>query len=112
MNISNRILSKSSAVVFTALFAASFAASASGNHAGGHDVSPIGQPGVAAKVNRTVAVGMSDTMTYTPSDIQVKKGETIRSKCSRSSFSVPRLISCGTLPELVTTKRMVSPFFT
>jgi uncharacterized cupredoxin-like copper-binding protein len=38
----------------------------------------IGEPGVAAKVNRTIEVTMSDAMRYTPADIKVKKGETIR----------------------------------
>jgi len=61
-----------------AFFAA--AAAAGGNHAagGGHDDSAIGQPGQAAKVNRTVRVDMADTMHFTPANISVKQGETIR----------------------------------
>ena len=61
-----------------AFFAA--AAAAGGNHAagGGHDDSAIGQPGQAAKVNRTVRVDMADTMHFTPANIAVKQGETIR----------------------------------
>ena len=53
---------------------------AGGNHAGGHDHGDdaIGKPGVAAKVTRTITVEMSDAMRYTPSDIQVKQGETVR----------------------------------
>lgn len=51
---------------------------ASGNHAGGHDVASVGVPGVAANVSRTIAVGMSDAMRFTPATIQVKQGETIR----------------------------------
>lgn len=38
----------------------------------------IGKAGVATKTTRTVTVEMSDNMRYTPSEIQVKKGETIR----------------------------------
>ena len=100
MKISNSILSKSSSVVFATLFVASFAASASGKHAGGHDESPIGQAGVAAKVNRTILVDMADTMVYTPSDIQVKKGETIRFVV-RNSGKVPHEMSLGTEKELL-----------
>jgi uncharacterized cupredoxin-like copper-binding protein len=61
-----------------ALFAA--AATAGGNHAdgGGHDDSAIGQPGQATKVTRTVQVDMADTMHFTPANIAVKQGETIR----------------------------------
>jgi len=55
---------------------------AGGNHAGGHDHDhgddAIGKPGVAAKVTRTITVEMSDAMRYSPSDIQVKQGETVR----------------------------------
>jgi uncharacterized cupredoxin-like copper-binding protein len=62
----------------TALFAA--AAAAEGTHAGGHghDDSAIGQPGQAAKATRTVQVDMADTMHFTPANIAVKQGETIR----------------------------------
>lgn len=100
MKTSNPVLSKCAAVVFTALFATSFAAVASGNHAGGHHESPIGKPGVAAKVNRTVAVNMDDTMRYTPSEIQVKKGETIRFAVKNSGM-VTHEMSLGTEKELL-----------
>ena len=38
----------------------------------------MGQPGVAAKVTRTIEVDMNDAMRFTPSDIAVKKGETVK----------------------------------
>lgn len=44
------------------------AALASGTHAGGHDGSSasIGEAGDPAKVTRTIAVEMKDTMRFTP----------------------------------------------
>ena len=51
---------------------------ASGNHAGGHGSDSIGKPGVASKVTRTIAIDMSDAMRFTPSTVQVRRGETIR----------------------------------
>lgn len=57
---------------------------------GGHDMAGIqhggmpahasaaGRPGDPAKVNRTVPVQMDDRMRFTPADITVKAGETIR----------------------------------
>eukprot|EP01041_Mallomonas_annulata_P036022 gene36022-59054_t len=54
---------------------------ASGTHAGGHghDVDEaIGKPGVAGKSVRTINVDMTDNMRFTPSDISVKQGETVR----------------------------------
>ena len=60
----------------TALFAV--AATAGGTHAGGHDDSAIGQPGQAAKVSRTVQVDMADTMRFSPANLTVQQGETIR----------------------------------
>lgn len=51
---------------------------ASGNHAGGHGTDAIGKPGVATQVTRTVEIDMSDAMRFTPSQVAVRKGETIR----------------------------------
>ena len=65
-------------VVLAVILSSSFVG-ASGNHAGGHDDSTaIGQPGKPEKVTRTVTVDMSDTMRFTPSNINVTQGETIR----------------------------------
>lgn len=65
-----------------ALPALSFAA---GEHAGGHgghgaagQESAAGRPGDAAKASRTISVEMDDTMRFTPGDLTVTKGETIR----------------------------------
>lgn len=64
----------------TALLAlASAGALASGTHAGGHDANEaVGKPGVASKVTRTINVDMTDTMRFSPADISVKQGETVR----------------------------------
>lgn len=43
----------------------------------GH-ASALGKPGDAAKVTRTVEVDMNDRMRFSPSQIEVKRGETIR----------------------------------
>lgn len=48
-----------------------------GGAMGGHD-SAAGKPGDPAKVNRTVSVEMDDNMRFTPSEISVNAGETIR----------------------------------
>jgi uncharacterized cupredoxin-like copper-binding protein len=65
-----------------ALLAGTSGSFAGGNHTGGHgeghDGETIGKPGVAAKVSRTINVDMADAMRFTPNDIQVKQGETIR----------------------------------
>lgn len=55
------------------------AAAAAGEH-GGHEEkeSPLGKPGKAAEVNRTITVDMADTMRFTPEMIDVQQGETIR----------------------------------
>ena len=58
------------------------AALAGGNHPAGHnhgeDESAIGKPGSAGSINRTISVAMTDNMRFTPSNILVKRGETIR----------------------------------
>jgi uncharacterized cupredoxin-like copper-binding protein len=40
--------------------------------------SKMGQPSVASKVTRTIQVDMSDAMRFSPSNITVKKGETVK----------------------------------
>lgn len=79
---------------------AATAATAGGNHAGGHHESPIGQPGVAAQVRRTVEVDMVSGMRFKPSDIRVKAGETVRFVL-RNTDSVKHEFSLGTQQELL-----------
>ena len=100
MNKSNLMLSTRTSLVVAALLVASSAALASGAHAGGHGDSAIGKPGVAAKVNRTIMVDMTDNMRYTPSDIKVKQGETVRFVV-KNSGQVPHEMSLGTEKELL-----------
>lgn len=61
-----------------ALWTGASAAFAAGSHAGGHGTASIGQPGVASKAQRTITVLMTDDMRFTPSSIQVRRGETVR----------------------------------
>jgi len=59
--------------VFAVAALAASAAFAGGTHGGGHDESPIGEPGVAANVTRTIEVDAADSMRFTPSNVSVKK---------------------------------------
>lgn len=62
-----------------AMLAASGLASAHDEHEGhGHDTQAIGVAGDAAKATRTISIDMSDTMRFTPANVQAKQGETIR----------------------------------
>ena len=63
-----------------ALLVASSGAFAAGSHAGEHGdgISAIGAPGKSAQVTLTFNVDMTDNMRYTPAEIAVKQGETIR----------------------------------
>ena len=61
-----------------AIFAGASGAFASGSHSGGHGASAIGKAGVVGKVTRTVTIDMSDAMRFTPSEVSVRRGETIR----------------------------------
>jgi len=91
-------------LAMTAL-AASGAAFASGNHAGGHGhddggETAIGKPGVAAKASRTITIEMGDNMRYTPSNIQVRRGETVR-LLVKNAGQVKHELSLGTEKELL-----------
>ncbi|HEY9572058.1 MAG TPA: cupredoxin family protein [Pusillimonas sp.] len=89
---------------------------AAGNHAGGHGApahgmpghdmstmshasSPTGQPGDPAKVTRTIELTMDDTMRFTPSDIQVNAGETVRFFI-RNTGKIPHEMVIGSIADL------------
>ena len=83
--------------------ATSRATFASGTHAGGHGdggETAIGKPGVATKASRTITIEMSDNMRYTPSNIQVKQGETVRFVV-KNVGQVKHELSLGTEKELL-----------
>lgn len=75
---------------------------AAGNHAHGHSEveTAIGRPGVAAKVSRTITIDMNDTMRYTPAQIRVQRGETVRFTV-KNSGQVKHEMSLGTEQELL-----------
>jgi uncharacterized cupredoxin-like copper-binding protein len=95
-------LSRTQQLITVAALALSNTAFAGGTHGGGHDAAEtaIGKPGVAAKVARTMTIEMSDAMRYTPSDIQVKQGETVRF-IVKNSGKVKHELSLGTEKELL-----------
>jgi len=100
MKLSNTFLSKRSALVLAITLGVASAASAAGTHAGGHGESAIGKPGLASKVTRTIEVEMASGMRFKPSDIQVKKGETIRFVL-KNTDTVKHEFSLGTQKELL-----------
>jgi uncharacterized cupredoxin-like copper-binding protein len=78
---------------------ASGASFASGSHAGGHDELTVGEPGQAGQVSRTVKIAMTDNMRFSPADISVKAGETVRFLVSNSGQIKHELV-LGTAKEL------------
>ena len=58
-----------------------------------------GQPGDPRKASRTIEVGMSDAMRFSPADLTVKRGETIRFLVSNSG-KVKHELVLGTMKEL------------
>jgi uncharacterized cupredoxin-like copper-binding protein len=78
---------------------ASGASFATGSHAGGHDESAVGAPGQAAKVSKTVKIAMTDNMRFSPAEISVKAGETVRFLVSNSGQIKHELV-LGTAQEL------------
>ena len=79
----------------------SLSATAAGSHAGGHghDDEAIGKPGLASKVTRTIKVDMLDTMRFTPSNLAIKQGETIRFVV-KNSGQIPHEMVLGTEKDL------------
>jgi uncharacterized cupredoxin-like copper-binding protein len=100
MKLARPILSLRSKLFFSSVLLATTAATAAGNHDDGHHESPIGKPGVASKVSRTIQVDMRNGMRFKPSDIRVKQGETIRFVL-KNTDNVKHEFSLGTPQELL-----------
>ncbi len=60
---------------------------------------PWGRQGDPAKAGRTVAIGMSDAMRFTPAEIRVKQGETVRFVVKNGGQTMHEMV-LGTLDEL------------
>lgn len=92
---------KASGFFLAAMVLATSTAFAGGNHGGGHGhgASAIGEPGMAAKVTRTIQVDAADNMRFTPENVTVKKGETIRFVI-KNSGKVPHEFSLGSEKDL------------
>src|SRR5690554_8021979 len=64
-------------------------------------LSKIGQPGSPEQVTRTIEIDMNDQMRFTPSEIKVEKGETIRFFL-KNSGQLPHEMVIGSLADLQT----------
>lgn len=71
---------------------------AAGGHGDSH-ASAAGKPGDPAKVSRTIEVLMDDTMRFTPAQVEVKKGETIRFQVVNKG-KLPHEMVIGSMKEL------------
>lgn len=74
----------------------------------GH-ASAMGQPGVAARVARTIDVDMNDAMRFTPSHIAVKKGETVKF-IVKNSGKIKHEMVLGSAQELQEHAKMMQKF--
>ncbi|MAK90105.1 MAG: hypothetical protein CMI13_02560 [Oleibacter sp.] len=64
-----------------------------------HATSTVGQPGDPANVSRTIDIIMDDHMRFTPSNIQVEAGETVRFFI-KNVGQVPHEMVIGSIEEL------------
>ena len=68
----------SASLLFAAALTIVGAAHADAGHHHADSGAAIGQPGLMVDVTRTVKIEMGDNMRFTPANIQVKQGETVR----------------------------------
>lgn len=66
--------------------------------AGGH-ASALGKPGDPAKVDRTIEIGVSDAMRFSPNEVRIKRGQTIRFRVVNGGQMRHEMV-LGTLAEL------------
>ena len=65
----------------------------------GHGSNPVGEAGKVAQVTRTVEIDMTDNMRFTPAEISVRQGETVRFVV-KNSGAVKHELVLGTPEEL------------
>ena len=75
--MSNNSIKLAALAVGVALSITSGTALASGSHSGGHDGNGIGSAGDTGHVDREISIEMGE-MFFSPSDIEIRKGETVR----------------------------------
>lgn len=81
------------------LFVSTLLAASAALAAPGHGSSPVGEPGKAAQASRTVEVDMTDNMRFTPAEISVRQGETVRFVV-KNSGAIKHELVLGTPAEL------------
>ncbi|RJG07786.1 plastocyanin [Noviherbaspirillum cavernae] len=60
---------------------------------------PFGKEGDPKRVTRTVSIDMNDTMRFTPSELQIKQGETVRFVVKNNGKALHEMV-LGTMDEL------------
>jgi len=82
-----------------------------GNAHGGedHHEGMAGRPGKLSEVDRTIAVGMSDAMDYTPARVTVAMGETIRFEVTNDGQLVHEFV-LGSTDEILEHHEMMKRF--
>ncbi len=78
-------------------------------HEESHHASALGQPGDPAKVGRIINVDLSDAMRFTPAQIAVEKGETVRFVVTNSG-KVKHEMVLGSLKDLSAHAEMMKRF--
>lgn len=81
------------------LFVSTLLAASAALAAPGHGSNPVGEPGKAAQATRTVEVDMTDSMRFTPAEVSVQQGETVRFVV-KNSGAVKHELVIGSLKEL------------
>lgn len=73
------------------------------------DDTPFGREGDPAKATRTIRIDMSDAMRFTPADITVKRGETVKLVATNKGQVLHELV-LGTADELKQHAEMMRKF--
>ncbi|NKI68501.1 hypothetical protein GN109_03625 [Collimonas pratensis] len=76
--------SRTVSLLLSATLAIAGAAHADAGHHHADSGTAVGQPGLMVDVTRTVKIDMGDNMRFTPANIHVKQGETVRFLVSNS----------------------------
>lgn len=85
-------------IIATAIIVTATLASGASRADAGHGAA-IGKPGDPEKATRTIRISGSDNMRYNPSEIKVKRGETVRFAVTNSG-KIDHELVLGTMKEL------------